>query len=456
MYLKKKLRCAIVAAPACLLLNYTAQAQLTGSAQIRTRAELRNGQGAPLPEKAPPAFFISQRTRLNLLYTTYRIKLGVSVQDVRVWGQDVSTTNKSTTQDNNGLLLHEAWAEILLSDTANRNSALSLKLGRQELVYDDQRLIGNLDWLQQGRRHDAMLLKYEKASWRLHLAAAFNQNKENASGTIYTSTPPGNYTAGTNGATMYKSLAFLYAGKKLKQGTASLLFFTDQFNKYHTETIGGTTTKVYETGAWSRFTTGAYLNNNFHQLALTAGAYYQFGTNAAGQQVNAEMINLLALYPVGKKLTVGAGLDYTSGGTSASGTHQFDPLYGTPHKFWGLMDYFYAASAFGSGGLMDYYLRGKWKINARQTLTADGHQFSSAVHLENPAKPGDNAKSFGQEIDLVYNYAVTPQIVLEGGYSHFFSTDLLTSSVAKNVAAARSGSDWAYIMISIKPEFLFK
>ena len=49
------------------------------------------------------------------------------------------------------------------------------------------------------------------------LDVAFNQNKENQSGTIYNSTPAGNYTANTNGGTMYKSMQFLYAGKKLKK-----------------------------------------------------------------------------------------------------------------------------------------------------------------------------------------------------------------------------------------------
>ena len=72
----------------------------------------------------------------------YRVKFGVTVQDVRVWGQDVSTINRTTTADNNALMLHEAWAEMLLTDTTLKNKALSLKIGRQELNYDDQRLIG--------------------------------------------------------------------------------------------------------------------------------------------------------------------------------------------------------------------------------------------------------------------------------------------------------------------------
>src|SRR5690242_9574445 len=98
-----------------LLQAETTTAQLTVNAQLRTRGELRDGQGAPLPESAKPAFFISQRSRLFLLYTGYRIKLGVTGQDVRVWGQDVSTINRTTTADNNGFMLHEAWAEIVLT-----------------------------------------------------------------------------------------------------------------------------------------------------------------------------------------------------------------------------------------------------------------------------------------------------------------------------------------------------
>lgn len=436
--------------------GYSAKAQLTGAAQLRTRAEFRSGQGAPLPEGAAPAFFISQRTRLNLLYQSARIKTGISVQDVRVWGQDVSTINKSVTQYNNGFMLHEAWAELLLSDTANKHQSLRLKLGRQELAYDDQRLIGNLDWLQQGRRHDAILLKYDKGDWQMHAAAAFNQNKENASGTVYNSNPPGNYTAGTNGAVMYKSMAFLYAGKRLKQGNASFLFFTDQFNKYHLDESGGSAVKVFESGAWSRFTTGLYWNSSFRELSFTGSAYYQFGRNAAGQQLRAQMASLQAWYPVTKRWSAGAGLDYTSGGKDGNTSQVFDPLYGTPHKFWGLMDYFYAASPFGTGGLIDYYLRCKWKIGQKGILAADAHQFSSATQLMNPAKPADKSKSLGQEIDIVYSHTIAPNVTLEGGYSHFFSTDLLSSPVVKNVPGARSGADWAYIMINIKPELFTK
>lgn len=455
MYSKTKLLRAILMVLPVLYLCAPAYGQLQVNAQLRTRTEFRNGQGAPLAKGADAAFFTSQRTRLGFLYNAYRLKLGLTVQDARVWGQDASTINRTTTADNNGLMLHEAWAEIQLTDTLIKTSALTLKIGRQELVYDDQRLLGNLDWLQQARRHDAALLKYESSQWKLHAGAAFNQNKENTAGTVYNNTPSGNYAGNTNGGTMYKSLQFLYAGRQWTTGSASWLFLADQFNKYHYDTVGTVVTKAYDKGAWNRLTTGVYFNNTFHQLNLTAGAYYQLGKTNAGQTLHGIMVSLLAAWQMNKKLSLAAGYDYTSGGVTASGNSKaFDPLYGTPHKFRGFMDYFYAASGFGGTGLQDCFLKLKWKVNARGALGLDAHQFNSVAVVADPLKPGATGKNFGQELDLIYNYTITPQVGVEAGYSHYFSTGFLAA--AKNIANAKSGADWAYVMVNIKPSFLFK
>lgn len=437
---------------AALLCCTRTAAQLTASAQLRTRTELRDGQGSPLPRAAKPALFTSQRTRLTVGYNMYRLRFGVTLQDVRVWGQDVSTINRTTTADNNGIMLHEAWADVLLTDTTSKNQTLSLKIGRQELVYDDQRLIGNLDWLQQARRHDAAVLKYETKGWMLHLAGAFNQNKENASGTIYNSTPAGNYTSSTNGGMMYKSMQFLYAGKKLKSGNASFLFFTDQFSKYRMDTVNNSTVKTFEQGSWGRATTGFYLNNTFNKFGVTASAYYQFGKTATSQQLSAFLLSGSAQYVFNKKLNTTAGVDYTSGGTKGATSNTFDPLYGTPHKFWGLMDYFYAAHPFGKNGLTDYYIKVKYKPSDKFLLATDLHQFNRAKSIGT----GNNEKNLGQELDIIGFYTLTKQIGIEAGYCHFFTTSLLTSPLFKNVPDAKNGANWAYLMINIRPDFLFK
>jgi hypothetical protein len=440
--LTAKLLCVFIL---IILTQTRLSAQFSLSAQVRVRGELRDGQGAPLPKGSKPAAFISQRSRLNAGFTGYRLKVGLSLQDVRVWGQDVSQINKNTTELNNGLMLHEAWAEILLSDTADKRSAFSLKLGRQEIIYDDHRLLGNLDWLQQARRHDALVFKYEHGKWMLHLGAAYNQNKENASGTVYNSNAPG-YAATTNGGTMYKSLQYLYAGKKFEKGDASFLLLSDQFNRYEMQTVEGASVKSFVPGVWTRITTGFYYANSFKELALSACAYYQTGKNNTGQRLDAIMTSLSAQHSFGK-ISIGPGVDYTSGGGDATKSKAFDPLYGTAHKFWGYMDYFYAGSPFGKGGLVDYYLRAKLKSSSRFGMTADYHHFNSATGSE---------RNLGDEIDLVGTYALTKQITIEGGYSHYFSTALLTSSAVKNVTDARSSANWAYVMVAIRPAFVFK
>src|SRR5687768_11044873 len=92
----------------CLCFASQLKAQLSFSGQIRTRSELRDGQGT-LTTDTIPAFFTSQRTRVNFGYAGYRFKTYASIQDVRVWGQDASMINRFTTDAQDGLMVHEAW-----------------------------------------------------------------------------------------------------------------------------------------------------------------------------------------------------------------------------------------------------------------------------------------------------------------------------------------------------------
>lgn len=451
----KKLHSQLLVGLVLLLSCSYAQAQFSLTGQIRTRSELRDGQGTLTGKRAVPAFFTSQRTRLSFGYAGHRFKLFTAVQDVRVWGQDASSINRTTLEANNGLMIHEAWGEIMLLDTSAVIENLSLKIGRQELVYDDVRLLGNLDWLQQGRRHDLALLKLEDHGWMAHLGVAFNQNREMKAGNIYNGTPAG-YAAGTNGiGSLYKSMQFLYLGRKISTGTVSFLFLKDDFTKYHMEEA----TKVYDRGVWSRFTTGAYLSTNaWKKLNLTASAYYQGGKDKDGKNMDAYLLSAYTLYPVNNYLSIGPGVDYTSGNSSTSTgstNRQFDPLYGTPHKFWGTMDYFYVADGFGKNGLVDYYLKTRLRANNKLLFSLDAHQFSAS----NKIMSGDGVElnqNFGAELDFAATYNLTNMITVEGGYSVFLATPTLASPRVKSVDNADLQANWAYVMINIKPDFLSK
>ncbi len=434
------------------LLSSETMAQLSISGQLRTRSELLSGQGSPLSKGSKPAFFTSQRTRLNVGYKGYRTQFFISAQDVRVWGQDASTNNRVTNAAQNGFMLHEAWGEISLLDTnqIKAGKEFSLKIGRQELLYDDSRLLGNLDWLQQARRHDAALIKYSSQGFTAHFGFAYNQNSELKTGTLYNGVPNG-YPAGTNGiGTMYKSMQFGYASKKLKQGIVSLLVLKDDFQKY---TLTQTGTKNLEKGVNSRVTFGPYVQTKLGKSwNLTASAYMQQGKDKDGAKLSAYMYSVKGIYDVNKFISVGPGFDYTSGtGTGSTKNKTFDPLYGTPHKFWGQMDYFYAANGFGKGGLSDLYLTSTIKASPKLSIQADLHQFSSPSQVIN-AKDEKLSGNFGEELDIIATFNLTKTISFQGGYCTFLPTNSLAQ--VKGVTDPQKMANWAYLMISIKPDFL--
>ncbi len=124
------------------------------------------------------------------------------------------------------------------------------------------------------------------------------------------------------------------------------------------------------------------------------------------------------------------------------------------------MDYFYVADGFGSNGLIDYYLKGKYKAKDNLTLSLDAHQFV----LPNAVTDNDGnnmSKSLGTELDFVLNYGLTKIVNIEAGYSSMFITNTMLSPKVKGTAkinetTAAKTATWAYLMISIKPEFLFK
>jgi hypothetical protein len=115
------------------------------------------------------------------------------------------------------------------------------------------------------------------------------------------------------------------------------------------------------------------------------------------------------------------------------------------------MDYFYAPSGFGKNGLVDYYVRGKFKASEKFLLSADVHQFNSFARVN-----GFDKKSLGQEVDIVANYTLTKLIGFEVGYGRYFTTNLLASPTVKNVPNVKPQANWAYLSINIKPEFLIK
>ncbi len=391
--------------------------QFTVDAQLRPRFEFRHGYKTLFPDDTNPAAFVSQRTRLNFGYKTEKLHFYLSPQDIRVWG-DVPQLNVA---DENGFSLHQAWAEIQLI------KEFDLKIGRQEIVYDDQRFFGNVDWAQQGRSHDAAILKFEPTSLKLHLGAAYNQDGEALTGNILTKNT-------------YKSFQYVWFHKDWEKLSASFLFLNNGM-QYIDETD--------ESKNDTRFsqTAGIHLKAKANKFNFVSNLYYQFGNDVANNDLSAYLVSLEASYSAMENLNFTLGGELQSGndfGAPTNGKNMaFNPLYGTNHKFNGFMDYFYVGNHINNVGLVDIYGNVKYSFNEKSNLFVGIHKFFAAAEIIN-----ESSKDLGFEIDLVTSHKLSEFVTVQAGYSQFFASNGIET--VKNNFDGNS-NNWAWAMLTIDP-----
>lgn len=404
-------------------------AQLTFTGEIRPRTEYRHGLKSLFNSSDDAAFATSQRTRLNLGYAEETFRVGLSVQDIRTWG-DVKQLNLS---DKNQLMLHEAWGEIIF------NENFSLKVGRQELVYDDSRILGNVGWAQQARSHDLALLKFKTdEKGKFHIGFAVNNDAEFLSRQLYT--------------TNYKSMQFAWYNRKSDQFDFSLLFMN-----VGQERDADSSEAIDRDTRYSQ-TFGTHMNYRPGKISFTGSLYAQTGKDPSNTDLSAYMFNLGMKFPVANnwKGNVGiemlSGSDYDSDARSRldSDNKSFTPLFGTNHKFNGHMDYFYVGNHTGNVGLTDIYgglnhSKGQWSF-----ATAI-HVFSTASDLYLGTDKQD--KYLGTEVDLSVGYKYSKSVLIKAGYSHMFASD---SMEALKGGDKDETQNWGWVMLVFKPNFLKK
>ncbi|WP_242928233.1 alginate export family protein [Pontibacter vulgaris] len=399
----------------------TAFAQLTLTPQIRPRAEWRNGYKNLPSATAKAAFFVSQRSRVTLDYKQDKITSRFSFQDVRVWGDEEQAKDVASVS------VHEAWGEIMFSDV------FSMRLGRQELAYNDERLLGSVDWAQQARSHDAVVLKARfNNDWSLDAGGAFNQEKEQLSQTDYT-------------LNNYKVLGFVWGKKVLQENfTLSGLFVSDGFQGK------GTNKDIL-----FRYTYGADLMYKKGELQLNGAFYHQSGTGVSDKAIGAYMGVAEAHYTL-NSLKATIGFNHLSGsGGERSKTRTFNTLYATNHKYYGYMDYFTNLPMdTRNGGLHDNYFKLHYSTNPNYNVALDYHYFALAANV--PATEtlsGTKNKYLGSELDAVFNYKYSEGINFSVGYSTLFASD---SMEALRGGDASQHTDWGWLMVNIQPKILLK
>lgn len=390
--------------------------------QLRPRFEYRNGYKELMKDQQYPNSFISQRSRLNLAFENDKLKTKISFQNIRIWGE-VPT---SSVKDQNGIALFESWAAYEFYEN------WTAKLGRQTLVYDNQRIFGGIDWAQQGQSHDALLVSHKKDSYQLDLGGALNNNQDGLYEAAY--------------FTNYKNMQFAWFNKKFTDWSLSLLAINNGFEYENLIENKLETAYIQTAGAY-----GKWKKSNFYG---DVAVYAQMGEIVLANdktKVAAYYAGLNLGYIFSENFKTEVGMEFLSGkdqDDTDSKAKSFSPLFGTNHGFNGFMDYFYVGNHKNSVGLKDIYAKFAYEKSKWQ-LSLTPHLFYTAAKVLDPITMEEQNDFLGTELDFMASYKLHPNITIVGGYSQMFASTTLETLKGGNKSY---DNNWAWLMISINPE----
>lgn len=398
--------------------------EFTIDAKVNTRGEFRYGGFNPdSADNERVAHFIMGQCRLNIGYKRSWLELRLSPQWAGIWGQA-----------SGNLSLVEGWVQM------RTKFGLFAKIGRQELEYDDERILGYDDWSMMAPTHDVIKFGYEGYGHKVHVILAYNQNSENAdSGTTY-------YNGGIQPYKTMQTLWYHYDTPKSFFGI-SLIGMN----------IGMQNADPKNPKTYYQQIVGTYMTLRPKFTLIEGAFYYQMGKEEHGIPLNAFMGSVKATVSPSDIYTIYTGYDYLSGdsrfalpptGWLGLTLHKqlrgFNSIFGTHHDFYGAMDFFYVDSYVGgfTPGLQNLYLGGS--VNPVQKLNIDlsYHFYAIASDL------GSLKKALGHEINLQTSYDFCKFVSLSAGYSYMRGTE--TMEILQRVSEKRR-LHWGWIMLKVNP-----
>lgn len=402
--------------------------KFTIDAELMARSELRNG-GLPIDDEDTDnkAYFILERTRLALDFERTFLKAHITGQHSAVWGQ----------AGKGSFNLYEAWAQF------TARNGMFAKIGRQVLSYDDERIIGSNDWAMTALSHDMIKLGWDSPIHNIHLMLAYNQNSESVNGGT-------EYRYGDKPYKTMQNLWYHYQHPRVPFG-ASLLFMNQGLQSEREENLKKT---------YYQQLIGTFLSYKPRNWSAEGSFYYQLGKNETGIDIRAWMASAKGTYSPTAQWKLTAGYDYMSGDPffavpSGGGIgliqHKtikgFSPLYGSHHKFYGAMDFFYVSTYYDgfTPGLQNYYAGVTYKPISKLKFDATYHYFAIATNTNNLDK------TLGHEFEFTASYTPIKDVTVSLGYSYMRGSK--TMEALKRVDSERQ-LHWAWLNLIVRPRFL--
>jgi len=369
--------------------------------EFRERVE---GSGnAGFVEDRDDTYFLS-RVRFTATATGEGIAATVQVHDARVGDKTVGPVGSPFKA---AFDFRQAFMDL-----GSAKAPVAARIGRQEIAFGDQRLVGHANWLNSGRTFDAARVTLRSKAAQIDLFAAsvvrILDDELDKSGN-------GNQFAG----------AYASTGRILPRGTAEPYVFWRRDRNQRAETGVLDSLQQVTTGARLVGTLPARVDYNV-EMSIQRGALGPDSVRAwAGHWQVRETL------PGSTMPHVFAEYNYASGDTDpADGIRgTFDQLYPTAHDKYGLADQvgwrnirhvrvgFDITPIKATPIAVSYH--SYWLAERRDALYAA----SGAPLARVPG--GAESTRVGQEIDLQVSRPLTAQLALAAGYSHLFTGPFL-------------------------------
>ena len=428
-YLNLSARLLFIVLPLLFSIGLKAQEadnEFSLDAQLVTRGELRVGGFKPDDlGKERISRFAQGKYLVTASYQRSWLEVKLSPKFSGVWGQASS-----------GISLYEGWAKM------QSKGGLFVKIGRQELNYDDGRIIGNDDWTMTAPTHDVLKLGFEGEKHKVHLLAAYNQNAENIdNGDVY-------YSGGLQPYKTMQAIWYHYDMPKKLFGVSILGM-----------NIGMQSEKDEEPQTtYYQQLVGTYLALRPKHWSLEGAFYYQMGKQEHGMTVDAFMVNAKLNVKPSENYDLFVGYDYLSGDKYFAVPPQgglglvfhdkvrgFNAIFGSHHQFYGAMDFFYLSNYVGgfTPGLQNLFVGGNIKPVNGLSINAAYHYYAIATNLDYV-----NTKTLGHSVELSGKYAFNEAVSVSAGYTFMKGSE--TMELLNQVSEKRQ-LHWAWVMLSITP-----
>lgn len=375
---------------------FAQQARVTFGGQVRPRMESRS-EGGDTRET-----FTSMRVRAQIqALLAEGASVFIQVQDVRLFGEETSTLGdfKADAFD-----LHQGYLELgVLSGIEG-----SLRVGRQVMAFGEQRLVGSVEWTQQGRSFDGL-----------------------------------RYTASPFGALELD----LFAMKLQERSSARYDFDGEFLGAYGTvdlkavgslDLYGLLTTDSRESGT-DEHTLGALWKGTAGPLTFRFEGSVQ-GGEREGVAVSAYMVGARTGLEVRDRASVTFWYDHLSGDPDPDDdeVEVFNTLFATNHAFYGAADYFLNIPVHTGGlGLRDAALKLAVNPSERTGLGVDLHAFSTT-------EPGDlSTRNLAREIDVTLTHRLDPGLTAVAGFSYVQVQDGMIE-----LGRLEDDATWAFVMLN--------